>query len=36
MDNEETDKDELKNLFSLFIDLNIELVEKKNLENNYT
>jgi two-component system osmolarity sensor histidine kinase EnvZ len=28
-DNEKTDKDELKNLFSLFIDLNIELVEKK-------
>jgi two-component system osmolarity sensor histidine kinase EnvZ len=35
-DNEKTNKDELKNLFSLFIDLNIELVEKKNLENNYT
>jgi two-component system osmolarity sensor histidine kinase EnvZ len=35
-DNEKTDKDELKNLFSLFIDLNIELVEEKNLENNYT
>ena len=33
---EETNKDELKNLFSLFIDLNIELIEKKNLENNYT
>jgi hypothetical protein len=26
--NEETNKDELKNQFSLFIDLNIELVEK--------
>jgi two-component system osmolarity sensor histidine kinase EnvZ len=34
-DNEKTNKDELKNLFSLFIDLNIELVEKKNLENIY-
>jgi two-component system osmolarity sensor histidine kinase EnvZ len=34
-DNEKTSKDELKNLFSLFIDLNIELVEKKNLENIY-
>ena len=34
--NEETNKDELKNLFSLFIDLNIELVENKNLENKYT
>ena len=31
--NEETNKDELKNLFSLFIDLNIELVKNKNLEN---
>jgi two-component system osmolarity sensor histidine kinase EnvZ len=35
-DNEKTNKDELKNLFSLFIDLNIELIEEKNLENNYT
>jgi two-component system osmolarity sensor histidine kinase EnvZ len=35
-DNEKTNKDELKNLFSLFIDLNIELIETKNLENNYT
>jgi two-component system osmolarity sensor histidine kinase EnvZ len=34
--NEETNKDELKNLFSLFIDLNIELVKNKNLENRYT
>jgi len=34
--NEETNKDELKNLFSLFIDLNIELVNNKNLENRYT
>jgi two-component system osmolarity sensor histidine kinase EnvZ len=32
--NEKTNKDELKNLFSLFIDLNIELVKNKNLENN--
>ena len=35
-DNEKINKDELKNLFSLFIDLNIELVEKKNLENIFT
>ena len=35
-DNEKTNKDELKNLFSLFIDLNIELVINKNLENDYT
>jgi two-component system osmolarity sensor histidine kinase EnvZ len=34
--NEETNKDELKNLFSLFIDLNIELVKNKDLENRYT
>jgi two-component system osmolarity sensor histidine kinase EnvZ len=34
--NEETNKDELKNLFSLFIDLNIELVKNKNLQNKYT
>ena len=34
-DNEKTNKDELKNLFSLFIDLNIELVNKKNIENRY-
>jgi len=33
-DNEKIDKDELKNLFSLFIDLNIELVDNKNIENN--
>ncbi len=31
-DNEKTNKGELKNLFSLFIDLNIELVNKKNFE----
>ncbi len=35
-DNEKTNKDELKNLFSLFIDLNIELIEKKRFENIYT
>jgi two-component system, OmpR family, osmolarity sensor histidine kinase EnvZ len=35
-DNEKTNKDELKNLFSLFIDLNIELVINKNLEKNYS
>jgi two-component system osmolarity sensor histidine kinase EnvZ len=35
-DNEKTNKDELKNLFSLFIDLNIELVSQTNLENKYT
>ena len=34
-DNEKTNKDELKNVFSLFIDLNIELVNKKNFENRY-
>ena len=34
--NEKTNKDELKNLFSLFIDLNIELVKNKDLENRYT
>jgi two-component system osmolarity sensor histidine kinase EnvZ len=34
--NEETNKDEIKNQFSLFIDLNIELVKNKNLENKYT
>ncbi len=35
-DNEKTNKDELKNLFSLFLDLNIELINKKNFENEYT
>jgi len=34
--NKKTNKDELKNQFSLFIDLNIELVNNKNLENRYT
>ena len=33
-DNEKIDKDELKNLFSLFLDLNIELVNNKNFEIN--
>jgi two-component system osmolarity sensor histidine kinase EnvZ len=35
-DNEKTNKDELKNLFSLFIDLNIELISQKKLENRDT
>ncbi|MDC1025484.1 ATP-binding protein [Candidatus Pelagibacter sp.] len=35
-DTQRTNKDELKNLFSLFIDLNIELVNNKNIENKYT
>ncbi len=35
-DNEKTNKDELKNLFSLFIDLNIELINNKDFENKYT
>ncbi len=35
-DNEKINKDELKNLFSLFIDLNIEFINKKNFENEYT
>ena len=35
-DNEKTNKDELKNLFSLFIDLNIELINNQNFENEYT
>ena len=34
-DNERTNKNELKNLFSLFIDLNIELVNNKNIENEF-
>ena len=34
--NEKTNKDELKNQFSLFIDLNIELVKNKNLKKRYT
>ena len=34
-DNEKIDKDELTNLFSLFLDLNIEFFDKKNLDNQY-
>ena len=34
--NEKTNKGELKNLFSLFIDLNIELIKNQNFENKYT
>ncbi|MDC6483281.1 ATP-binding protein [Candidatus Pelagibacter sp.] len=33
---EKLDKDELKNLFSLFLDLNIELIENKKFDNQYT
>ncbi|MDA7734063.1 ATP-binding protein [bacterium] len=35
-DNEKINKEELRNLFSLFIDLNIELINNKNIENRYT
>ena len=34
-DNEKIDKDELKNLFSLFLDLNIEFINKKNFDSQY-
>ena len=34
-DNEKTDKEELKNLFSLFLDLNIEFIGKKNFDSQY-
>ena len=34
-DNEKIDKEELTNLFSLFLDLNIEFVENKKFENKY-
>ena len=34
-DNEKIDKDELTNLFSLFLDLNIEFIDKKNFDNQY-
>jgi len=34
-DNQKIDKDELKNLFSLFIDLNIEHVNNKNFDSKY-
>ncbi len=33
--NEKSDKEELSNLFSLFLDLNIELFENKKFNNNY-
>ena len=34
-DNEKTDKKELTNLFSLFLDLNIEFIDNKKFENRY-
>ena len=34
-DNEKIEKEELKNLFSLFLDLNIEFTENKKFEKNY-
>jgi len=34
-DNEKTNKEELKNLFSLFLDLNIEFIGKKNFDSQY-
>ena len=34
-DNEKTNKEELKNLFSLFLDLNIEFIGKNNFDNQY-
>jgi two-component system, OmpR family, osmolarity sensor histidine kinase EnvZ len=34
-DNEKIDRDELKNLFSLFLDLNIEFINNKSFENQY-
>ena len=34
-DNEKTNKEELKNLFSLFLDLNIEFIGKKNFDSRY-
>ena len=34
-DNEKLDKDELTNLFSLFLDLNIEFIDNKNFDNQY-
>ena len=33
---EKLDKDELKNLFSLFLDLNIELIKNEKFDNQYT
>jgi len=35
-DNEKTNKEELKNLFSLFIDLNIEFINNQNFENKHS
>ena len=35
-DQEKLDKDELKNLFSLFLDLNIELIENEKFDSQYT
>jgi two-component system, OmpR family, osmolarity sensor histidine kinase EnvZ len=34
-DNEKIDKEELKNLFSLFLDLNIEFISSKSLDSQY-
>ena len=34
-ENEKTNKNELKNLFSLFLDLNIEFIDKKKFDNQY-
>ena len=34
-DNEKTDKKELTNIFSLFLDLNIEFIDNKKIENKY-
>ena len=34
-DNEKTDKKELTNIFSLFLDLNIEFIDNKKFENKY-
>jgi len=34
-DNEKINKDELKNIFSLFLDLNIEFIDKKIFDNQY-
>ena len=34
-DNEKSDKEELSNLFSLFLDLNIEFFENENFNSNY-
>ena len=34
-DNEEINKNELRNIFSLFLDLNIEFIENEKFENNY-